>query len=88
MLYMWLFFEKQQSFNISLIKDSRFKGCIELSLDNIVESPGSCFKTLMNEYTNIIITAKRLTNSDSYVEIYFIVNNISGINFNKISNRI
>ena len=82
------FFGKQQSFNVTLIKDSGYKGSIEVSLGNIVGSPGSCFKQLINVNTYIIITAQGLTNSDSHVEILFILNNIPDNHLIKISNRI
>ena len=82
------FFEKQQSFNVTLIKDSGFKGSLEVSLGNIVGSPGSCFKQLINENTYIIITAQGLTNSDSHVEFLFILNNIPENILIKISNGI
>jgi hypothetical protein len=82
------FFEKRQNLEISLIKDSKRIGTIHLPLGQIIGSPGSTFKQLIDKNSFIIITAQGINNSNSYLEFNFSTQCISHFDFSKLSEKI
>ena len=82
------FFEKRQNLEISLIKDYNKKGTIQLPLGQIVGSPASTFKQLIDKNTYIIITAQGISDANSYLEFNLSVQCISHFDFYKMSEKI
>ena len=82
------FFEKRQNLQISLIKDSKKEGTIQLPLGQIVGSRGSTFRQLIGNNTFIIISAKGISDENAYIEFIFSTQCISYFDFSKISDRI
>ena len=60
-------FQKNQILQISLIKDSVKVGYKDISVANIVGSPGSTLNTFIGDHTNIIISAQGLSDNNSIV---------------------
>ena len=52
------YFEKRQNMQISLIKDFQNKGTVQVSLGQIVGSPGSSYRQLIDQSSFIIVTAE------------------------------
>lgn len=75
------FFERKQILHISLMKDSVSVGNKDITLGNIVGSPGSTFKSFIGNYTNIIISAQGISDNNSIVEIDFQVKQQNNNNF-------
>jgi hypothetical protein len=82
------FFERQQMFQFTLIKDSISRGSIQIPLGLIIGSPGSCIRRQIDGNTNIIITAQGINNVNSYIEFIFITRNVFGVDFGKVKNKI
>ena len=82
------YFERQQIFVILLIKDSTPRGSIQVTLGLIIGSPGSSIKRQIDGKTNIIITAQGINNVNSYIEFIFITQNVFGVDFGKMKNKI
>ena len=82
------FFEREQSFQISLIKNSKVEGFVQISLGQILGSRGCWFKVPITGNTNVVITAEGIINSNSYIVFSFKVINNFGVKFDKNKNRI
>ena len=82
------FFEKRQNLQISLIKDSQKTGTIQLPLGQIIGSPRSTFKRLIDNNTYIIISAQGISNSNAYLEFNLSTQCISHFDFSKLSEKI
>ena len=82
------FFEKRQNLQISLIKDFKKIGTIQLPLGQIIGSPGSTFKQLIDNNSFIIITAQGISDSDAYLEFNFSTQCISHFDFSRLNEKI
>ena len=82
------FFEKRQMLQITLIKDSKDEGNIQLPLGQIIGSQGSFYRTQIGRVSFITISAQGLSDSNSNVNFDFKVQPISFIDFSKNSNKI
>ena len=82
------FFEKRQNLEITLIKDYKKIGNIQLPLGQIVGSPGSTFKQLIDQNSYIIITAQGISDANSYLEFILSAQCISHFDFYKLSEKI
>jgi len=82
------YFEKRQILKISLIKDFQKKETLQLPLGQIVGSPGSSLKQLIDKNSFIIVTAEGIKDTKSYVEFNLSAKNISNSNFNDKSDKI
>ena len=83
------FFERQQYFNIQLIKDGEPNGKIKVALGIIIGSPNSTYKTIIgNKNETLIINAQSIKDTDSYIDFDFIVKSTNNIDFDNIDNKI
>jgi len=82
------YFEKRQNMQISLIKDFQNKGTVQVSLGQIVGSPGSSYRQLIDQSSFIIVTAEGITDTNSYIEFNLSAQNNSNFDFKNISDRI
>ena len=76
--------EKSQILDIDLQKDSIPLGHKEITLANIVNSPGSSYK--IAEGVSIIVSAQPINNSNSIVEFDFKVENLNNADFHDPDN--
>jgi len=82
------FFEKRQNLQITLIKNLKRKGTIQIPLGQIIGSPGSQFKQLIDQSSYIIITAQGISDAEAYLEFNLSAQCISHFDFNKLSEKI
>ena len=82
------FFERQQYFNIQLIKDGKPREKFKVALGIIVGSPNSTYKTTFGNNESLIINAQSVKDTDSYIDFDFIVKSSNNIDFNVIDNKI
>ena len=82
------FFERQQYFNIKLLKNGIGDGNIKVPLGIIVGSPNSTYKTKIGiKGENLIIGAQSIKDTDSYIDFDFEVKSMNNINFGNINNK-
>ena len=83
------FFERQQYFYITLLKDGIEYGNIKVALGLIVGSPKNTYRTeIGKEKEKIIITAQNINDTDSYISFDFIVKSMENTDFQNINNSI
>ena len=82
------YFEKRQNLQITLIKDFQKRGTVQLPLGQIVGSPGSSLKKLIDKNSFIIVTAEGIKDTKSYIEFNLSAQYKSNFNFKNLSDKI